>query len=231
MPPRIGPMLRNTLARAFPARFGRMYSALDNEIEVPVQVAAYGLAVANYVQHGDSVLDVGFGLGYGLGLLAEKAGEVTGLEVDPRAVARGRRRLAGMTQLRQLSHYDGQSIPFDDGAFDVVTCVDVIEHVPDFLGLIREMLRVSRRVVLISTPNRRPENTRADGKPRNFWHLREWSHQEFDAILAPIPGIEIEWNFLNGAWDGPFQRGRVPAEDTQALAPALIAARGNESQR
>ena len=40
---------------------------------VPCQIEAYFLALNNYIDEGASVLDVGFGLGYGLNILAIRA--------------------------------------------------------------------------------------------------------------------------------------------------------------
>ena len=44
-------------------------------------------------------------------------------------------------------------IPFETDAFDIATCIDVIEHVPDCMGLILEMVQDLRRLFLLCTPN------------------------------------------------------------------------------
>lgn len=216
-------MLRYRLASLLPTLFARLYSAVDNPTEVPVQAAAYRLATRKYLGRGDRVLDVGFGLGYGLRIMAEKAGELRGIEVDRRAVRRVQGLASDITQLCEVRHYDGHTIPYDSGYFDVVTCIDVIEHIPDYEHAIEDMIRVSKRVVLLSTPNRRPENTRPDGRPKNYWHLREWTYEELDAILR-IPSVRVKWNFLNGPADGPYECSSVLSVDTMALAPALMLA-------
>ena len=50
--------------------------------------------------------------------------------------------------------FDGDRLPFDDGAFDAATSCDVIEHLPAEarLGHLRELLRVSRRRVVVCCP-------------------------------------------------------------------------------
>ena len=53
---------------------------------VPCQIEAYFLALNRYVTEGASVLDVGFGLGYGLNILSIKAGKVSGIDVDSKAM-------------------------------------------------------------------------------------------------------------------------------------------------
>jgi hypothetical protein len=52
---------------------------------------------------------------------------------------------------------DGLRLPFCDRAFDVVHSAAVIEHVGSFerqCGLLRELSRVARRAVFVTTPNR-----------------------------------------------------------------------------
>jgi len=214
--------VRKAMSWRCPGRFPGLYSTLDAPMEVPVQVAAYGLATKRYLLDGDRVCDVGFGLGYGLRIMAEKAGELVGIDIDRRAVARARSLMDKVPRITEVRRYDGHTIPYDAGSFDVVTCIDVIEHVPDYMMLIREMVRVSRRIVFLSTPNRVPENTGPDGKPRNHWHLREWSYEELDHILRGVPGIRLEWNFLDGPWEGPFKCAPAASGKTLALTPALI---------
>jgi SAM-dependent methyltransferase len=43
-----------------------------------------------------------------------------------------------------LQHMDMTDVPFKDGAFDLIVCVHVLEHVPDDRQAIREMVRVLR---------------------------------------------------------------------------------------
>jgi SAM-dependent methyltransferase len=197
------------------------YSATDTKgTMVPCQVEAYFLALNRWVDEGARVLDVGFGLGYGLNILAIKASEVSGVDVDPKALEYCRSRIQGRNpRLGQLTVYDGYNLDFPDGAFDVLTCVDVLEHVEDYDRFLDELLRVSRKGVFISTPNRRPEHTRRDGRPRNPYHLREWTRDELDPILrrhgAP------EWYVLNGPFEGPFTHGTDVVHDTLTLSPFL----------
>jgi 2-polyprenyl-3-methyl-5-hydroxy-6-metoxy-1,4-benzoquinol methylase len=170
------------------------------------------------------VLDVGCGLGYGLDVLAIKAASVTGIDVDEKAIAWCTARELGRNpRLDGFHHYDGDRLPFDDDSFDVVTSIDVIEHVPDYHAFVRELCRVARRAVVISTPNRRPEHTNPDGTPRNHWHLREWSREELAAILAEHP-VRVEWHHVNGPFEGPNTVSEDVREDTQTLTPALVLA-------
>lgn len=62
------------------------------------------------------------------------------------------------TTIRELSviQASGQNIPFPTGTFDIALALDVIEHVPKPLQLLREVHRVLKKdgILLLITPNR-----------------------------------------------------------------------------
>jgi SAM-dependent methyltransferase len=53
-----------------------------------------------------------------------------------------------------VHHPDFAALPFADGAFDLVWAWAALWHAPDAQALIREMVRVSRRLVFLAMPNR-----------------------------------------------------------------------------
>jgi len=59
---------------------------------------------------------------------------------------------------------DCQSLPFRSGIFDLVTNIDVLEHLPKGkrLQVLEELLRVSRRFVVVAAPSDLEEVRRAD---------------------------------------------------------------------
>jgi len=187
---------------------------------VPVQIEAYFLALNKYIDEHEKILDVGFGLGYGLNILSIKSREVNGVDVDKKVLDYCSHTIVGRNpRLNILALFDGYNLPFPEETFDVVTCVDVIEHVEDYDRLINEMVRVSKKGVFLSTPNRRPEYTNKDGSPKNYWHLREWSFDEFDKIVKKFG--RIEWNCINGPYEGPFNYSSGPEKNTFALSPFI----------
>ena len=188
---------------------------------VPIQIEAYFLALNKYIDENAKILDVGFGLGYGLNILSIKSNDVNGVDVDGKVLDYCTKTIVGKNpRLKILKIFDGYNLPFSDETFDVVTCIDVIEHVEDYNRLIKEMLRVSRKGVFLSTPNRRPEYTNKDGSPKNYWHLREWSYDEFDEIVR-IFG-RVEWNCINGPYEGPFTISTEIHRDTFALSSFIF---------
>ena len=84
------------------------------------------------------ILDIGCGTGANLELL-EKFGEVEGVDISEEALAFCRER--GFANVR---HGAAEQLPFQDAAFDVVTALDVIEHLDDDVSSLREMRRVLR---------------------------------------------------------------------------------------
>ena len=90
------------------------------------------------VRAGARVLDAGCGSGRTLEEL-DRYGEVYGIELDPGAadVARGRK--CGEVLVGRL-----EELPWEDGHFDLITCLDVIEHTPDDRVTLRELRRVCR---------------------------------------------------------------------------------------
>ncbi|MCQ8894111.1 MAG: class I SAM-dependent methyltransferase [Methanolinea sp.] len=156
-------------------------------------------------------------------ILAIKAKTVNGVDIDKKVLNYCIQTLKGRNpKLSYLNVYDGYNLPFKNESFDIITCVDVLEHVENYEILIKEMLRVSKKGVFISTPNRRPEYTNQDGSPKNYWHLREWNYNELNEILKHFG--KIEWNFINGQYEGPFTISSTVLHDTLALAPFIIKA-------
>ena len=202
------------------------YSTIDNIMVVPCQLEAYYIAL-NYIDEGSRVLDVGFGIGYGMNTLSTKAAEVYGVDVDKKAYEYCSREVIGKNpKIKGIQVYDGYHLNFPDNFFDVVTCVDVLEHVEKYDEFLAELLRVTKKGVLISTPNRRPEYTNPDGTPMNYWHLREWNAEELNSIMRKY--AHMDWNFINGPFDGPFTRTKDVVQSTLTLTPFMYKLKDEE---
>jgi SAM-dependent methyltransferase len=87
---------------------------------------------------GARVLDAGCGSGRTLVELVDY-GDVSGVELDPDAAEIARERGVGEVLTGRL-----EELPFPDDTFDLITCLDVIEHTPDDRGTLTELLRVCR---------------------------------------------------------------------------------------
>jgi SAM-dependent methyltransferase len=83
------------------------------------------------------ILDIGCGTGTILKLL-ENFGRAYGVELSMNAIRFLKRRdLEGV-----VCAHVGQSIPFKEGTFSTITCLDVLEHIDDDLTLLHEIVRV-----------------------------------------------------------------------------------------
>ena len=83
------------------------------------------------------ILDIGSGTGLNLKAL-EKFGRAYGLERSSEAIGFLRRR--GMYHI--ICSDANEALPFQDGVFSAVTCLDVLEHLDHDASLLREMYRV-----------------------------------------------------------------------------------------
>jgi SAM-dependent methyltransferase len=88
--------------------------------------------------HQRKILDVGCGTGTMLTHLAT-FGQVEGVDIDEEAIGYCQDR--GLTDVRLG---EAAKLPFEDGTYDLVTCLDVVEHLDDDTAAFREMKRVLR---------------------------------------------------------------------------------------
>jgi 2-polyprenyl-3-methyl-5-hydroxy-6-metoxy-1,4-benzoquinol methylase len=103
------------------------------------------------IGRGRRVLDVGCSSGYLARPLVERGCTVIGIEQDARAAEEARSVCAEVL----VGDAETMELPFEDGAFDVVLCGDLLEHLrdpPGFLARVRPLLRGDGRVVA-TTPN------------------------------------------------------------------------------
>jgi ubiquinone/menaquinone biosynthesis C-methylase UbiE len=98
------------------------------------------------VQPGDKVLEVGFGNGANIELLAQRAskGHVVGAEISETAIAMASKRNAnaiseGRVKLHRAA---GGALPFDDGAFDKACTVATMYVIAGPSAVFREIYRV-----------------------------------------------------------------------------------------
>jgi SAM-dependent methyltransferase len=87
---------------------------------------------------GARVLDAGCGSGRTLQELTGY-GEVSGIELDPDAAAVAASKGYGEVQVGRL-----EELPWEDATFELITCLDVIEHTPDDRATLMELRRVAR---------------------------------------------------------------------------------------
>jgi len=122
----------------------------------------------------------------GSGILGWNALGVLGVDNNPENVDVAKQ-LYESPQVKFETHDLTKSPERPLATADVVTCIEVIEHVADFDILIQGLKRFNdpkrRTVFFISSPNRNSEKLGKD-RPNNEYHVREWTAGEFYEVLT-----------------------------------------------
>lgn len=118
------------------------------------------------------VLDAGAGLGHGLALLREQGIDAIGCD-------------AHRLTIDHVEHVPLENYPAR--AFDAVLAIDVLEHVEDGAGFVRQLARLARRWVFVTTPNVEIS------KCKNPFHVREYTVLELVRLLAGYGRLRQLW--------------------------------------
>jgi ubiquinone/menaquinone biosynthesis C-methylase UbiE len=157
---------RSILIRAFGrpkgvlGRLGGFIMARTNQA-----CAAWAIGLLE-IQQNDKVLEIGFGPGVGVRLLAEaaSAGYVAGVDASGEMVEQAAARNASFIHSGRvdLRHGSVESLPFENNTFDKALAINSMQIWPDAVGGLQEMRRVMRsggRVALGFTPYSGQPNT------------------------------------------------------------------------
>jgi SAM-dependent methyltransferase len=133
------------------------------------------------------VLDVATGTGrLPYFLLAEPGfnGCVVGLDASAGMLARARDKLAPFGDRAALVRQSAMDLPFGDGAFAAVTCLEALEFLPDDAAALREMVRVLQPggVLLV---------TRRQGADAAYFLGRARDRDTFESLLAGMGLVDI----------------------------------------
>ncbi len=105
---------------------------------------------------GKSILDVGCGGGILAEEFARDGAQVTGIDLSRASIDQAQRhaRIGGLTIDYQVA--DAADMPLPAASFELVVASEVLEHVPDLEGTLREVSRVLKPegLFLFDTPNR-----------------------------------------------------------------------------
>ena len=130
------------------------------------------MLTANYdilgLKTGDKILDLGCGFGRHAFEAARRGANVVALDAGRDEVEGVAATFAAMVEAGELStenlhvasvQGDALALPFPDGTFDRVICSEVLEHIPNDVGAMRELARVLRPggTMAITVPRFGPE--------------------------------------------------------------------------
>jgi SAM-dependent methyltransferase len=84
-----------------------------------------------------------------------------------------------------------EELPFQDGAFDVVTCRIAAHHFEDVRKAVAEMARVSARLLVIEDNVFRGEHVEEAERLRDPTHVRSYTEEEWRQFVTDA-GFEVE---------------------------------------
>ncbi|HEX3743711.1 MAG TPA: methyltransferase domain-containing protein [Bryobacteraceae bacterium] len=135
---------------------------------------------------GKRVLDAGCGAGYGSVELGRAAERVVGVDRAADAIEFARANYAAHNVT--FEEASCEALPHADASFELVVAFEVIEHLQDWRGFLREAHRVlvPNGQLVVSTPNKLyyTESRGADGA--NPFHVHEFDFEEFRAELKAV---------------------------------------------
>jgi 2-polyprenyl-3-methyl-5-hydroxy-6-metoxy-1,4-benzoquinol methylase len=134
------------------------------------------------------VLDVGCGSGW-LSVELERYGKVTAIDLSPKAIQE-------LQKLHPSIHWisgDFFSVDLPEKAYDVVTCLETIAHVPDQEAFARKIAEVTRPGghLLLTTQNEYIWSRTSWLQPPGEGQIRNWpSHSRLLQLFAPYFATE-----------------------------------------
>jgi SAM-dependent methyltransferase len=131
------------LSRGSAERWGPLWGArpADWALTEDQQLPTYEAALEHVrLDPGQRVLDIGCGAGAFLRLVAERGGETFGIDASEALIDLARERLPDA----DLRVGDMEDLPYDDGAFDLVTGFNSFFFANDMVAALREAARVAR---------------------------------------------------------------------------------------
>lgn len=171
------------------------------------------------------ILDIGCGPGGNL-LFLDKYGRVTGLDVSEEAL-----RFAKAKGYEEVIQAGAEKVPLPDGAFDLISCLDVLEHIEKDDRVLREIFRLLKPggILLLTVPAhpflfgphdrflghlRRYRTKEALDKIKGAgFTIREYTH--FVTFAVPI-------NFLRKVIDAVFRQKSNEARTYDVEPPRFI---------
>ena len=161
------------------------------------------------------VLDAGCGAGYGSAELARTAAGVLGIDRAADAIAFARAEYPA-SNLR-FEEGDCNALPVADGSIDLIVAFEVIEHLEDWRGFLREAKRALAPggQFIVSTPNKVYYSESRKGAGPNPFHVHEFEFEEFRAGLGEVfPHVSL---FLENHAEGVvFQPAGQPGSESSA---------------
>lgn len=147
-----------------------------------------------------SILDAGCGEGMTLLQVRDLLpARVAGFDINPDSIAYAHLQFPQA----EITVQDIYDLPYPDKAFDLVLCLEVLEHLTEPRRALQSLKRVSRRTLLLSVPHEPwfRLGSLARGKYLQSWgnhpeHLNHWNPSSFAQFLrADFAVVQIGTSF------------------------------------
>jgi len=116
-------------------------------------------------------------------------GRIIGLDLSREMLREAARRTAQFADRLTFIWQGASQLPFEDGTFDAVTCIEALEFMPDPFQVLDELVRVLRPGGVLLITNR-------VGSDARFLPGRAFEPKRFEAILRDRPLEQIK----TGSW-------------------------------
>lgn len=160
-----------------------------------------------------TILDAGCGEGFTMDKLSKSrvGKKIEGVEYSKGAIKLGKKNFPNLI-FKKGSIY---KLPYKDNSFDLVICTEVLEHLEEPVRVLKEILRVSKKYLIISVPNEpffmlsnflRGKNLSRLGN--DLGHINHWNILSFRRFLSkenvaiiktrlPFPWIMVTLKKMN----------------------------------
>ena len=153
----------------------------------------------------DSILDVGCGEGFTLNRLKENGigKKLEGIEYLQAAIDLGKKTYPDI----KITKGNIYELPYRDNEFDLVLCTEVLEHLEKPQDALKELVRVSRKYLVISVPNEpffmlaqmiRGKNWSRFGN--DIEHINHWTMLGFPQFVKKNSKVKILARRFPFAW-------------------------------
>jgi SAM-dependent methyltransferase len=131
-----------------------------------------------------TILDVGTGTGGNL-MMFSKLGKSFGIDACDQAIE-----LCNKRELENVIQCPIERIEYEDRTFDIITCLDVLEHLPDTVGALLELKRILRDdgKIIITVPAFKILWSQHD---EALCHFRRYERSSLSDDLREV-GLKIE---------------------------------------
>ena len=129
-----------------------------------------------------TILDAGCGEGFTMDKLT-KSGigkKIEGVEYSKEAILLGRKIFPNLI-FKEGSAYD---LPYEGSSFDLVVCTEVLEHLDNPQKALHEILRVSKKYIILSVPN------------EPFFRIANFVRGKYITKFGNSPGHVNHWTVL-----------------------------------